>query len=64
MVTADMHYIETVKADAYNGTTWLQIRSKDGSVFTVFMPMNVAQAVADAYTSAMSENLLAAPVAS
>ena len=61
MITANMHYIKTAYAvEADNGTSWLKIESKNGDAFTLFMPLKVAQAVADAWDAATAP---AAPVA-
>lgn len=54
--TANMHGADYAEAHSSGGTAWVSVHSKDGDVFTMFVPMSVAQAAADAFNAAMAEH--------
>jgi hypothetical protein len=54
-MTTSTAFHHATEAHAYisGDTEWLQIVSKDGSYVSVFMPIDVATAMADAFNAAM-----------
>ena len=51
--TINLHHLKSVRAaSAGNTTHWLEMESRDGSYVAVFMPYEVACAMADAFRAA------------
>lgn len=48
-ITANIHDVVAVEADYGGSSSWLTIRSKDGCTFNAFIPLHVAQAMAQAF---------------
>ena len=52
MISANLHNVATVIAEESEGVSWLRLRAEDGSHVCIFMPMNCAIAMQDAFTGA------------
>ena len=45
-MSANIHGLKSVKAKSYEGTTWLEIGTKDGCSIAIHMPFATAQGMA------------------
>lgn len=52
MMTANLHDVRTVRARREEATTWLEIEGRDGNNIGLFMPYEVALAMAVAFDGA------------
>ena len=51
-MTANLHDAVHARADQYNGTAWLEVSNADRNKVSIFMPFDVAEAMAKAFNEA------------
>jgi hypothetical protein len=44
-----IHFVKTMAAEEYNGTTWLAISDKEENSLAIFMPYRQAEMIANAF---------------
>lgn len=58
IVTVDMHRAAVATAyDTADGTQWLTFKSSDGSTFSIFMPFEKAEAIADIFNTPATDKV-------
>lgn len=52
MMSANLHDVRSVEAISGIGTSWLEVASAGGCRVAIFMPMEIARAMAEAFNAA------------
>lgn len=47
MITVNMHNITSAEADTYKGSSWVTVKTDNGSEVAFFMPADKCKAIAD-----------------
>lgn len=55
MISANLHNVAKVEAECSGSTAWLLLSDGDGNKFVAFVPLPVAEAMAQAFNAAKAQ---------